>query len=122
MRVLYGLTKTMTIGSGFRNPVHNWVHVHLQQHKFSAWRSRHQFGGAVDLDTGKDSTIFYEMSRAGAKAGACMEPPLAYLIAAHLNVDQNKVLHYDHVHAEWDPGAPCPPSMMQWGQSLLPQN
>jgi hypothetical protein len=120
VRTYYG--KPVRVNAGYRNPVHNWVHVGLDQHYTASRTSNHMFGFASDLFTGKQKEVFYELSTAGALAGACMEPPDVFFTKV-LHVSRGSLItDWDHVHVDWIPGAnACNSEWKQWGDSLLPK-
>jgi len=120
MKLLSALNlQLLGINSGYRNPVHNWVHVGIDQGRGVDRFSRHQLGAAADLNAATNRALFYEISLNGAALGACMEPPEEWL-ATHGGITNDvMVRNYTHVHVEWNPFGGCPGRMQDWSESLI---
>lgn len=115
--------KPIGVTAGYRDPVHNWVHVHLHQGKDASKTSNHMYGYAADLSTGDASdmarrqAVFEALATAAAPTGACIEPPKDYFIRGELR--HGIVKNWDHVHVDWTPQGKCVPGWREYAASLI---
>lgn len=87
---------TITLSSGYRNPVHQRFHITPSGGGLIAPYSIHQSGLAVDVNTGSILVVWNQLHRLAWSLGACVEP-----------IEKSTV---DHVHADWRPLSQCAPS------------
>lgn len=111
--------QTPKINAGYRDPAHNWVHVGLDQGYRASPTSNHMYGYAADLFTNRDPAIFYDLSRAGARAGACMEPPEKFFTDQQRAVPHSVVRNWDHAHVDWDPMIVCPAKWVEFRNTMI---
>jgi hypothetical protein len=106
----------LTITAGYRNPLHNWVHVGKDQQYAASLTSNHVYGYAADIAANNDRDRFYALSRAGLRAGACMEPPTEYVDP--VTHRRGLVRDFDHAHVDFMPNYHCPDNWQRFADSL----